>query len=254
MGIESRGSGATAYPNARRTPTVHHSAPSSGRLSPAIDTITEMYTLYTHRDSYGMTAELVLEELGIEYEPIVFNVHDETQWPEEFTEANPNRRVPTLVTDDGPLYESAAILVHLAETHGAGRLMPPPGDPRRQRYWQWHFYLMSTFQPEVLIQFHPEKYFPEDADAQDALRQASLPWIDRIWRVLDDAIGEGPYILGELYTTCDISFAMQALWRENQPPDLPRYPNARRCLRGILERPAARRVLQRNEREHLALL
>ena len=121
--------------------------------------------------------------------------------------------------------------MHLAETHGAGRLMPPPGDPRRQRYWQWHFYLMSTFQPEVLIQFHPEKYFPGDADAQDALRQASRPWIDRIWRVLDDAIGEGPYILGELYTTCDISFAMQALWRENQPPDLPRYPNARRCLR-----------------------
>ena len=38
-----------------------------------------MYKLFTHRDSYGMTAELVLEELEIEYEPIVFNVHVEAE-------------------------------------------------------------------------------------------------------------------------------------------------------------------------------
>ena len=213
-----------------------------------------MYTLYTHRDSYGMTAELVLEELDIEYEPVVFNVHDERQWPEGFTRANPNHRVPTLVTENGPIYETAAILVHLAERHGEGRLMPPSDDARRARYWQWHFYLMSNLQPEVLIQFHPEKYFPGDPDAQRALRQASSGWLEKIWRVLDDAIGDGPWFLGDLYTTCDISFAMQALWRENQPSDLSRFPNARRCLRAILDRPAARRVLRRNEREHLALV
>ena len=69
-----------------------------------------MYRLFTHRDSYGMSAELVLEELGIEYEPIVFNVHVEAEWPEGFTSANPNARVPTLLTEHGPIYESAAIL------------------------------------------------------------------------------------------------------------------------------------------------
>ena len=213
-----------------------------------------MYTLFTHRDSYGMTAELALEELGIDYESVVFNVHDAAQWPEGFSDANPNCRVPTLITEHGPLYESAAILVHLAETHGGGRLMPPPGDPRRQRYWQWHFYLMSTLQPEVLIQFHPEKYFPDDPGGRQGLQTASRQWLERIWRVLDDAIGAGPWLLGELYTTCDISFAMQALWRENQPSDLSQYPNAKRCLQAILDRPAARRVLRRNEREHLARL
>ena len=52
-----------------------------------------MYKLFTHRDSYGMTAELVLEELEIEYELIVFNVHVEAEWPEAFTSANPNGSV-----------------------------------------------------------------------------------------------------------------------------------------------------------------
>ena len=177
-----------------------------------------MYKLFTHRDSYGMTAELVLEELELEYEPVVFNVHVEAEWPEGFTSANPNARVPTLLTEHGPIYESAAILVHLAETHGEGRLMPPPGDPRRPRYWQWHFYLMSTFQPEVLIQFHPEKYFPDNLAGQRDLQSASRRWLDRIWRVLDDAIGAGPWFLGEQYTTCDISFAMQALCKRTSLP------------------------------------
>ncbi len=74
-----------------------------------------------------------------------------------------------------------------------------------------------------------------------------------IWRVLDDAMAEGPYLLGDLYTTCDISFAMQALWRECQPLDgLKGYPNARRCLKTVLDRPAVRRVLEIHEVTHLA--
>ena len=210
-----------------------------------------MYRLFTHRDSYGMTAQLALEELGIEHNADIFDVHIESEWPADFLAANPNGRVPTLVTPDGPLYETAAILVYLAEKHGEGRFMPPVDDPRRGRYWQWHFYLMSTFQPEVLIQFHAEKYFPDSAEDRDKLKRASMIWVERIWRIFDDAIGAGPFFLGDLYTTCDMLFAMQAVWRENQPPNLGDYPNARRCLKAILERPAAQRVVKQNRIEHL---
>ena len=76
-----------------------------------------------------------------------------------------------------------------------------------------------------------------------------------IWGVLDRALGDGPYLLGELYATCDISFALQALWRECQPPEgLGAFPNARRSLRAVLSRPAVRRVLEVHEVAHLAEL
>ena len=211
-----------------------------------------MYTLYSHRNSYAMTAQVMLEELGLAYETVVFNVHVESERPAAFLKANPNGRVPTLITPDGPIYESAAILVYLAERHGGDRFVPAVGDPRRRLFWQWQFYLMSTLQPEVLIQFHPERYFPSDETSRDKLLRASTEWLEQIWRVLDDGLADGPHFLGDLYTTCDISFAMQALWRENQPSDLASYPNAARNLRTVLARPAVQTVLKIHTVEHLA--
>ena len=213
-----------------------------------------MYTLYSWPNSYSMTAQVGLEELGLDYELIWTTIHiplDEKD--PAFVAANPNGRVPTLLTPDGPLYETAAILVYLAERNPRAGLMPDISDPRRGTFWQWHFYLMSTFQPEELIQDGPPDLLPDDPACRAAVRAGSMNRLGGIWRVLDDAMAEGPYLLGDLYTTCDISFAMQALWRECQPPDgLAGYPNARRCLKTVLDRPAVRKVLEIHEVTHLA--
>jgi glutathione S-transferase len=210
------------------------------------------YTLYSHRNSYAMSVHLMLEELGVDYDVVLFNVHVEAELPEEFLQLNPNARVPTLVTADGPIYESAAILVHLSEKHG-GRFMPTFSDPLRGKFWQWLFYLMSTLQPEVLIQFHPERYFPDDGTMQQALCKASLLELDKIWFIIDDALRPGPYFLAEKYSVCDMLFAMQALWTENQPADLSAYPNTVKLMEQVFKRPAARKILQAHSIEHLAL-
>ena len=91
------------------------------------------YRLYSWRNSYSMTAQAALEELGLSYELLWTRIH--VPLPEkdpDFLAANPNGRVPTLLTPDGPLYESGAILVYLAERHPDAGLMPPPGDPMRR--------------------------------------------------------------------------------------------------------------------------
>ena len=117
-----------------------------------------------------MNSHLLLEELGVDYELVLFNVHIPEEFPAEFLELNPNARVPVLVTPIGPIYESAAIMMYLCEMH-EGRYMPSTGSAERGRFLQWLFYLMSTFQPEVLIQFHPEKYFPDNETMCNALKQ-----------------------------------------------------------------------------------
>ena len=89
------------------------------------------YRLYAHKNSYAMTTQLMLEELGIDYDVTWFNVHRPEEFPPDFLELNPNARVPVLITPDGPLYESAATMMHLAEHHQS-RFMPP-GGRRRDR-------------------------------------------------------------------------------------------------------------------------
>ena len=125
-----------------------------------------------------MCTQLLLEELHQDYEVEWFNVHKPEEFPQEFLNLNPNGRVPVLLTEDGPLYESAATLVYLAENHG-NQFLPVERGRKRALAHQWLFYLMSTLQPEVLIQFNPQKYYPEDEEQQNLLKQASLLQLDK---------------------------------------------------------------------------
>jgi len=197
-----------------------------------------------------MSTQLLLEELGIDYEVLLFNVHNPAEFPAEFLQLNPNARVPVLVTPCGPIYESAAIMLHLCETH-EGRYMPATGSAQRGRFLQWLIYLMSTFQPEVLIQFNAERYFPDDESMRDALKQASMKEIPKIWKIIDDALSPGPWFLGSEYSISDMLFVMQAIWIENQPADMSAFPNCSRLMKTAFARPAVQRVLAEHQIEHL---
>jgi glutathione S-transferase len=208
------------------------------------------YKLYSHRNSYAMSTQLLLEELDLDYEVILFNVHNPAEFPADFLQLNPNARVPVLVTPSGPLYESAAIMLYLSETH-EGRYMPATGSAQRGRFLQWLIYLMSTFQPEVLIQFNAERYFPDDESMRDALKQASMKEIPKIWKIIDDALSPGPWFLGSEYSISDMLFVMQAIWIENQPADMSAFPNCSRLMKTAFARPAVQRVLAEHQIEHL---
>jgi glutathione S-transferase len=209
------------------------------------------YHLYAHKNSYAMTTHLLLEELGVDYDVSWFNVHKPEEFPADFLQLNPNARVPLLVTPDGPIYESAATMMYLSEQH-ENRFMPLVDDPQRGLALQWLFYLMSTFQPEVLIQFNVERYFPEDISMQKALKSASLRELEILWRIIDDALEPGPYFLGENYSLCDMLFLMQAIWVENQPVDLTQFPACRRMMLAAFARPAVQRVIAIHQIEHLS--
>jgi glutathione S-transferase len=209
------------------------------------------YRLYAHRNSYAMTTHLMLEELGIDYDITWFNVHKPEEFPPEFLDLNPNAKVPVLVTPHGAVYESAATLLYLSEHHD-NRFMPVELGAERARAQQWLIYLMSTFQPEVMIQFHAERYFADDASMQQALRAASLRELEALWKIIESALDPGPWFLGDTYSICDILFVMQAIWQENQPPNLASHPNSMRMLRSAFERPAVQRVMRIHQIEHLA--
>ena len=133
-------------------------------------------------------------------------------------------------------------MMYLSEQHD-GQFMPAARDSKRGQFLQWMFYLMSTFQPEVLIQFNAERYFPREVSMQQALKSASLRELETLWRIIDDALKPGPWFLGERYSLCDMLFLMQAIWVENQPSELAQFPNAVNMMRGAFKRPAVERVI-----------
>ena len=209
------------------------------------------YQLYAEKNTYAMTTHLLLEELGIEYEVIWFNLHDRADYPDEFIKLNPNLKVPLLITPMGPVYESAATLMVLSEQHD-DRFMPPKNSPNRAAALQWLFYLLSSFQPEVIIQFHPERYYPDDKNKQSELMLSSAKELEQIWKIIDNTIVAAPYFLGDEYSLCDIMFLMPALWKENQPDNLTNFPNILHVMQTALERPAVQKILDIHGIHHLA--
>src|SRR5689334_23236044 len=107
--------------------------------------------LYTWTTPNGRKISIALEELGLPYETIPVNLQKGEQLAPAFTAINPNQKIPAIVDHDvpgGPLaiFESGAILVHLAEK--TGRLLPT--DVRgRAATMQWLMYQMSHVGPII---------------------------------------------------------------------------------------------------------
>ena len=208
------------------------------------------YNLYVHRNSYAMTVQLMLEELAVDYKTTWFNVHRPEEFPKDFRALNPNVRVPVLITDNGPIYESGAIMLYLSEQHGH-RFMPNPDEANRGKALQWLFYLMSTFQPEVLIQFNAERYYPDDEAMRESIKTESRRELERLWYIIDEQLRDGPYFMGKDYTACDMLFLMQAIWEENQPANLKNFASARKMMLEAFRRPAVKKVIEVHEIKHL---
>ena len=109
----------SAFPIARRWPAQH-----PDRL--------QLYSLPTPN---GVKVSIMLEEIGLAYEPHTINIMANETWIPEFLSLNPNGKIPAIIDPDGPggkplgLWESGAILLYLAEK--TGQLLP--SDPA-QRY------------------------------------------------------------------------------------------------------------------------
>lgn len=123
-----------------------------------------MYVLHTRDDSAALAVRLVLEELGQPYETRL--VSKEAGDPESpaYRALQPLGLVPALETPDGPMFETAAILLWLADRHKA--LAPAPDAADRGQFLKWFFFTVSHVHPIVLQLFYPERYKGEGNDEE----------------------------------------------------------------------------------------
>ncbi len=193
-----------------------------------------MHRLY-HREGAGRPRRVrwAFEEAGAPYEWIVMD--DETGHGEEHARRHPLGRVPVLSSDEGLLYESAALCLHVADLNPAAGLIPPLGTYERGLTYQWSLFAMTELEPAMIRAMQTRRR--DDADAT-AAAEARLV---KAFAALGETLDGNEHVTGSQFSIADVIVGGVAL-SARQYDVLPGTPNVRTYLDRLDARPAKRRA------------
>jgi GST-like protein len=183
---------------------------------------------------------LALEEMGLPYEPIPVDTRKSEQFTPEFLAINPNAKVPAIDDDGQVVFDSNAILLYLADK--TNQFVPAIGSDQRGAMLSWLMFVASGVGPFSGQAVHFRNFAPEPNPY--ALNRYDYE-AERHWKLVDDQLGKGQYMLGDQYTIVDMAVWGWArmvpfvLGNENAWDDL---PNLKRLLDEVSARPAADKV------------
>ncbi|SFR89771.1 glutathione S-transferase family protein [Sphingomonas jatrophae] len=180
---------------------------------------------------------IMLEEIGRPYRFEHVDLFAEGQFDDAFRALNPNSKVPVLLLEDGtPIFESGAILLYLAERHGA--LLPASG-AERYAVLQWLVLQVSTVGPLLGQLNHFTTYAPEGQDyALGRYRREA----HRIYAMLDERLAASPHLAGADYSIADVATLPWTDYIARQGLDPADYPAIARWRDALEARPAVSRA------------
>ncbi|MBB4153880.1 GST-like protein [Sphingomonas jinjuensis] len=210
------------------------------------------FQLYSLATPNGIKASIMLEELlaaghaGAEYDAWTIDIAKGEQFGSGFVDVNPNSKIPALVDRSGAepirIFESGAILIHLAEKFGA--FLPASG-PARAETLSWLFWQMGSapFLGGGFGHFYvyaPEKYeYPINRYAMETKRQLD---------VLNRRLGDTRFLAGDDYSVADIAtwpwygqVVLGTLYNAAEFLSVQDYPHVRRWADEIAARPGVQR-------------
>jgi glutathione S-transferase len=204
------------------------------------------YTLYYAPGAASFAVHWLLVELGAEYEAVRLDLERRDQKGSHYLRLNPAGKVPTLVIDDHPYAEAAALLLMIAEDHPDRALVPQPGSPERFPFLQLYFFLANTLQPAFRAWFYPhEPAGPEQAEAVMANARSQ---IEAAWERIDALLaGRAGFLFGAEPGVADYLLAMLMRWSRNMPKPAAAWPNISAYLRRIAGIPSLAEVHAREE-------
>ena len=210
------------------------------------------FQLYSLATPNGVKVTVMLEELlalghsGAEYDAWLIQINEGHQFGSGFVSANPNSKIPALVDRSGPtpirVFESGAILVHLAEKFGT--FMPTSG-PARAACWSWLFWQMGSA-PYLGGGFgHFYAYAPTKIEY--AIDRFAME-VKRQLDVLDRHLADNEYMAGHDYSIADMAIwpwygalAKGLLYEAGEFLQVNEYQNLQRWTELIASRPAVQR-------------
>ena len=215
----------------------------------------ERLQLYSLPTPNGVKVSIMLEEIGLPYEPHLVSFDNNDQMTPEFLSLNPNNKIPAILDPNGPagktlpLFESGAILLYLAEK--TGQLLPHDA-PGRYQTIQWLMFQMGGIGP-MFGQVGFFNKFAGKAYEDKRPRDRYVAESKRLLGVLDRRLADRAWIMDDMFTIADVATFpwinnLVGFYEAGELVGMTSFPHVTRALRAFLARPAVIRGLAIPER------
>lgn len=201
--------------------------------------------LYYFPGACSLASHIALEYAGADYEIHRVDFMSNEQRSDEYMRLNPKGRVPALVTDHGALTETPAILAYVAQTWPGAKLAPtdPWGFARAQAF---NSYLCSTVHVAHAHKYRGYRWANEESSFED-MRSKVPQTMGECFQLIEKEMLEGPWVLGDDFSICDIYLLTIARWLESDEVDTSALPRVMDHRERMLDIPAVANAIAQEE-------
>jgi glutathione S-transferase len=201
-----------------------------------------MLKLYFATGTCALASHIALEEAGAEYSTVRINFATQEQRSPEYLAINPKGRVPSLVTDKGILTETPAMLAYIAQSFPKAKLAPLEDAFRFAEVQAFNSYLCSTVHVAHAHRMRGHRW-ADDPAALEAMKKKVPETVAACFELIESKMLQGPWVMGESYTTCDPYLFTLSQWMEGDSVDPARFPKVLDHRNRMSERPAVRKAV-----------
>ena len=206
-----------------------------------------MITLHYFPGNASFAPHALLHELAVPFALQLVDRANNAHKTAAYLKLNSNGSIPVLQDGELVLYETAAILLHLADTHPAAGLAPSLGTPERAHFYKWLMWMSNTVQATLLHFFYPERLVNDgNVEAAAQVQAHAQARVVACLQQLDDhmAAHDGPWLLGHSYSALDPFAWLLCRWTRGFSAQPARsFAHLAPYLQRVQQRPALQRTI-----------
>jgi glutathione S-transferase len=202
-----------------------------------------MMKLYYSPGSCALASHIALLDAGAPHEAIRVSFQAEEQKKPDYLRINPKARVPSLVTDNGILTETPAILAYIAQTHPDKKLAPLNDAFAFAQIQAFNSYLCATVH---VAHAHGRRgtRWVDDESAIAAMKRKVPQTMAECFALIEKSMIKGPWVMGDSYTICDPYLYTMSTWLKSDEVEVAKFPKVSAHFAAMNERPSVREALR----------
>jgi glutathione S-transferase len=201
-----------------------------------------MITLFFSPGACSLATHIALIEAGLDYRLSRVNFAENQQNSPEFKALNPKGRVPALAVAEGTLSENPAILLYIAQMAPEKKLAPLDSPFKLAQMQAFNNFIASTVHVAHAHGRRASRWADEPTSIEDMKRKVPATMRD-CFRLIEDGMLAGPFVLGEDYSLADIYLFVMESWLKGDGVDIAEFPRVADHYARMLARPAVIKAL-----------